>query len=251
MAARIAWLGRDDPEGAAALVIDSAPSPSAVHEALARAALARQQVIVLLDGQPAPYTLRQWQDACVWVVLRAGLSPEALQRTIEQVIAQHQPTSRQRLCSALEQTELLALRFQTLDQAEDVAEAVACVLPPMRLRKAAVLELLVNAVEHGNLDLSGAQKQELLKTGRWAHELQRRLTSLPWSRRWARARVERTASEWSLEIIDEGSGFEWPPAADPLHPPRLHGRGIALARGAFDELVWLGTGNHVIARVWR
>lgn len=53
-----------------------------------------------------------------------------------------------------------------------------------------------------------------------------------------------------FKIADKGGGFNPSLVADPLHPDSLgapNGRGILLARRAFDEVFYSGVGNTVKA----
>ena len=110
-------------------------------------------------------------------------------------------------------------------------------------------ELLVNAVEHGNLEISGAQKRDLLIAGTWREEVERRLADPAYAQRRVIVTFQRGARMIAFTIQDEGEGFDHeaflkgPPAG-----AGYRGRGITLARTlSFSSLTYMGSGSVVEA----
>lgn len=141
-------------------------------------------------------------------------------------------------------------RCRTLDQTRALACLVANACPRPQAAVTGLSELLLNAVEHGNLGISYEEKSELLGSGRWIEEVERRLALPEQMRRSVVLQLERTADSVRITIRDQGTGFE--PARyldfDPLRATDAHGRGIALARlMSFDALEYIGCGNEVVA----
>ncbi|MBX7057009.1 MAG: response regulator [Leptospirales bacterium] len=120
---------------------------------------------------------------------------------------------------------------------------------PARLRFG-LMELLTNAIEHGNLEISYQQKSSLLRSNELDDFLQARLEEAPYSQRYATLRFWREGPNKLFEIEDMGQGFDHRPyltlSADRAFD--LHGRGIALAREhSFAALDYQGAGNIVRA----
>ena len=113
-------------------------------------------------------------------------------------------------------------------------------------------ELLINAVEHGNLCISYAEKSQLLREDRWVEEVEARLKDSRYSDRIVHITLEKTATASIVTIADQGLGFDWQ-AYTVFSPERvfdLHGRGIAISKAAsFDHLEYLGSGSCVVATV--
>lgn len=111
-------------------------------------------------------------------------------------------------------------------------------------------ELLLNAIEHGNLAISYQEKSRLLIEGRLPAEISRRLDEPPWCKRSVDVAVEREGSSMRYRIVDQGEGFD-PSTYLDLDPGRAldpHGRGIAMARRiAFSHVEYQGKGNVVVA----
>lgn len=119
-------------------------------------------------------------------------------------------------------------------------------LPMIRM---ALLELITNAIEHGNMGISKSMKSALLQNGNdYLAFLEQRMSDPELSRRRVRVqtRIERAFCEWV--ITDEGEGFDWRALPREFTPDILfatHGRGVLLSRLQFDEMEYLGAGNIV------
>jgi CheY-like chemotaxis protein/anti-sigma regulatory factor (Ser/Thr protein kinase) len=113
-------------------------------------------------------------------------------------------------------------------------------------------ELLVNAIEHGNLEIGYDQKSRLLRDRNWQHEIEHRLALPEYVHRKAIVEVDRRAEGLVFTIRDQGSGFE-PEKYLEIDPERVfdaHGRGIAMARLlSFDDLRYEDGGRCAIATV--
>jgi hypothetical protein len=147
--------------------------------------------------------------------------------------------------------EVARFRFRTLEEAETLSVLLAAAMPAPERRTGGVLELLINAVEHGNLGVGFSEKRELLLSGRLHDELRRRLSETPWVQRSATVSLESNGRLVRLVVEDEGEGFDF--ASVLARQPDLtapHGRGIFLARAmSFDRLRYEGRGNRVVAEV--
>ena len=155
---------------------------------------------------------------------------------------------RREMKNALAQLTEARFSLRTPDEARRMASLLADACPDPQRRVAGFLELLVNAIEHGNLDIGFDTKSELLAEGTWLDEVERRL-KLPENRQ---KKVDihflRRESEIEVTISDHGAGFHHssftPNGSEGA--AALHGRGISVARRlSFDELTYLGNGNQV------
>lgn len=140
--------------------------------------------------------------------------------------------------------------FRSPKEARLLAEAIAGFGTNPNHLFLGVYELALNAVEHGNLALSYADKTRLLQAGRWHDTLEARLLDPVLGLRQAQLRLQRSPQVLIVTISDEGAGFDWRPYLD-LSAARVfdpNGRGIAMARKrSFDTLEYQGSGNTVIA----
>ncbi len=142
--------------------------------------------------------------------------------------------------------------FRTESEAVDMAATLSLVCPDPREQLIGLTELMVNAVEHGNLAITSEEKQILIKENRLAEEIERRLSSAEFGGRRAKIHYKRDEKHVVFRIQDEGAGFDWMNHSTDLEDRllQLSGRGIALANMiSFDGVLHRGRGNGIIAWV--
>jgi len=143
--------------------------------------------------------------------------------------------------------------FRTLAEARDLSLLLANAFPDPQRVVVGIAELLINAIEHGNLGLGYATKTALHASQLWEQEIERRLRDPATARRFAEVSLRRDRDSVRLRVADEGAGFDWRPylEVDPQRVGDVHGRGIAVARLlCFDRLEYFGCGNVVVATVF-
>lgn len=112
-------------------------------------------------------------------------------------------------------------------------------------------ELLLNAVEHGSLSITYADKQLAIAQNRYSELVRERLLEARLTPRSVTIQVHCDRSARSLEyrIADEGSGFDWRTVFGRAHKAcdaeDASGRGIFLARSFFPSLRYNDLGNIV------
>jgi CheY-like chemotaxis protein/anti-sigma regulatory factor (Ser/Thr protein kinase) len=143
-------------------------------------------------------------------------------------------------------------RFRTIEEASALATLLSQACPDPERVVVGLGELLINAVEHGNLGITYEEKSALLASQSWAEEVARRLAAPEHRDKRVEVSFERTADKIVLTITDRGPGFDWQRFLT-VAPERIfhaHGRGIAMANlMSFDRLEYVAPGNRVIATV--
>lgn len=143
-------------------------------------------------------------------------------------------------------------RYRTIDEANDLAVTLAQACPEPGKRVMGLAELLINAVEHGNLGITYDEKHDLLARRAWNEEVARRLAAPEHRHKEVSVAFRRHAARIEITITDQGAGFDWSRYLE-LDPARAfdnHGRGIALARRvSFDSVRYRGRGNEVVATI--
>jgi sigma-B regulation protein RsbU (phosphoserine phosphatase) len=143
-------------------------------------------------------------------------------------------------------------RLRSLSQATALATLLSQAFPDPERTSVGLGELLINAVEHGNLGITYAEKSAFKAGAEWEAEILRRL-DLPENRnKVVEVEFRRTAERVSVSIRDQGPGFDWTRYLT-ISPERVfdsHGRGIAMANlMSFDGLEYQAPGNRVTASV--
>lgn len=142
--------------------------------------------------------------------------------------------------------------FKTLDDCSDLAKLLSSLMPDDEKAVIGISELLINAVEHGNLGIAYENKTQLLETGKWEQEVKRRLDMPEYKDMEASIRYRKSEQGVEFHIKDCGKGFNWMNYIDynPVRALDSHGRGILMAKeSTFGELHYMGKGNEVIARI--
>lgn len=142
--------------------------------------------------------------------------------------------------------------FRTLDQARHLGTLLAYACPNPSATVVGLTELLVNAVEHGNLGITYEEKTRLSSIADWSREVDRRL-SLPENiAKHAQVSFCRFEDRIEICIRDQGPGFDFAQYLhiDPQRAFDTHGRGIAMAnRMSFTHLEYRGCGNEVVGTI--
>jgi len=113
-----------------------------------------------------------------------------------------------------------------------------------------LIEILSNAIEHGNLGIDFHEKREALRGSFFFDLALERSRKKPWCDRVVRITSQVLPEEGLVRyvIADEGDGFDWRTPPDPSDPENMtarHGRGLLMARHSFDTISFNEQGNVV------
>ncbi len=142
--------------------------------------------------------------------------------------------------------------FRTPEDARNLACRLARLCPDPERVVIAIYELLVNAIEHGNLGINYGEKKLLMVADTWETEIQERLNKEENRTKHASVSFEKMDHMITITIKDAGKGFSWQTYLSVI-PARMgepHGRGILAAIEAFDGKVeFKETGNVVTCTI--
>ncbi|MGC3973850.1 MAG: response regulator [Nitrospira sp.] len=132
-------------------------------------------------------------------------------------------------------------------------QQTALTLPEMqRLHlRTTLVELIVNAVEHGSLEILYQEKHEALNTDQFETLIAERRRHPRFARRRVvvQASYDKARRRLRYAITDEGKGFAWNSyVATPQQPCDSHhanGRGVFLAKAFFPDLTYNERGTEV------
>ena len=145
-----------------------------------------------------------------------------------------------------------SFQFKTVKDAVALAGLIARNYPHPQKVVTGIRELFLNAVEHGNLEITYDEKTALNGYFGLHEEVERRLALPEYKDREVSVNLVTTETEIILTICDEGKGFNCQDYLE-VSPCRImdnHGRGIAMANlMSFDSLTYEGCGNRVVAMV--
>ena len=142
--------------------------------------------------------------------------------------------------------------YRTLSEARVLTMLLAAACPEPNKVASGISELLINAIEHGNLAITYNEKSQLVKNQSWEEEIELRLTQNSYKDRFVSVGFERSKDHINIFIQDQGDGFEWQQYLEfcPERSLDAHGRGIAMARMmSFDSLEYNSKGNEVLITI--
>ncbi len=188
------------------------------------------------------YLTKPYEGGALRTVLRTALDGHAESRALADKVRAYNGTM-PLLCEG-------RFQFKTLADARQLAAVLASACPDSEIAAIGLTELLVNAVEHGNLAISYKEKSALMQDDRWEQEVERRSRLPENAHKVVEVHFERAGGTFRFVIKDTGPGFDVSRYLE-LAPDRaydLHGRGIAIARKmSFSKLEYRGAGNEVVA----
>ncbi|MEN8153742.1 MAG: SpoIIE family protein phosphatase [Acidobacteriota bacterium] len=114
--------------------------------------------------------------------------------------------------------------------------------------KTALQEIIINAVEHGNLEVSYKEKQSQYKSGNYYEYLKKRSELKEFKKRYVSVKTFSSVDYMKIIVEDMGRGFDHSKIADPFKPSNFlkeSGKGIMLAKKAFDDVQYNQKGNIV------
>jgi DNA-binding response OmpR family regulator len=211
---------------------------------LQSALVARDEVIEGIRAGAYYYLTKPYDTEMLISVVRTAATDSAAARELQKRV--------RRGLQVLQLLDEAHFSYRTIEEARGLAAVLANACPDAEATVIGLTELLVNAVEHGNLGITYDEKSTLLAEGSWAAEIERRLTLPENLRKRVDVRFHRADAELSFTICDCGNGFEWTRYLD-IDPRRAfdrHGRGILMARHvSFSSVEYRGCGNEVVATV--
>ncbi|MCK6390542.1 MAG: response regulator [Azonexus sp.] len=215
--------------------------------------------VIMQTAASAPEQVREGLEAGAYYYLTKPYEPEALISIVRAALSDQAARSQlssqaTRLAHSQRHLLLAEYAFSTLDDVTALVPLLAALCPEPDRVAPGLSDLMVNAIEHGNLGISYREKALLKWEGDWEGEIARRLALPQFVGRTAKIRFELEAQEIRFTISDEGEGFDWRKFLD-FDPERAfdpNGRGIAMARlTSFCSLEYQGRGNVVVAKVSR
>jgi DNA-binding response OmpR family regulator len=113
--------------------------------------------------------------------------------------------------------------------------------------KIGIEEMITNAIEHGNLGISFAEKSAALEEGRLGDLLAERIARPGNAQKRVYISSLLTMSSFRITVRDEGPGFDWRnlPELLPENLLAYNGRGIFLTKIYYDEVIYNAAGNEV------
>lgn len=210
--------------------------------------------VIMLTALDDPARIKEGIDAGAFYYLVKPFQRPLLNSILRAAVSDYHATRRLLECLRRRERPLALVdeatyRVRTLEDAQDLAATIASATPDPE-HAMLISELLTNAVEHGNLGISYEEKGKLVDQNGWEQEVARRLALPENSNKRVTVRIKKEKDTLSVEIGDEGKGFDYDRYLR-IDETRLfdnHGRGIAIAAAALN-FQYGGSGNKVLVNL--
>ncbi len=113
----------------------------------------------------------------------------------------------------------------------------------------ALYEAIFNALEHGNLEITFSEKEQLMESGGYEAYIEGRRKQLPYAERVVTIRYSVDESGLTVTVSDQGKGFDWRSFKKKIQSDEIplggNGRGIEIMFKVFDQVIYNDRGNQV------
>lgn len=113
--------------------------------------------------------------------------------------------------------------------------------------KTALGEILINAIEHGNLGITREEKAQAVAEDRYEDLLKEKMSDPRYAQRKVTLKVHMSGNELKYTVIDQGDGFDSRSIFESDSHLRMgSGLGLFIARNFFTSVIYQGKGNQVV-----
>jgi len=142
--------------------------------------------------------------------------------------------------------------IKTLEEAKSLSSVLSYATPNFKEVAIGLFELMINAIEHGNLGITYQEKTQMIQDNSLQNVIKSRLKQEEYADRFVKVRFERTLEHIHFIIEDCGQGFDYKEYLNFSKQRAMdnHGRGIMIAnRLSFDSLEYSRQGSTVTAGI--
>jgi len=208
------------------------------------AAASPQQMAEGIKAGVFYYLTKPYEDEMLLGIVRSAIADARSKAELrEEVASSH---------TALGLLQRAEFQFRKLEEAKNLSAFIANCFPDPQCAVLGLYELMLNAIEHGNLGISYDEKTSLVMEGKWHDEVLSRLELDEYKDLFATVVYEQIDGSIVVKIRDQGKGFDWEKYLEisPESAMDPHGRGIATSKMlSFDDLHYTGIGNEVVCTV--
>ncbi len=186
------------------------------------------------------YLIKPYKEETLLALVKAGIRERRQHEWFEQRVHRQK--------EALDTFVKGEFHIRTLDEAQNISFMLGSLFPRPALAVSGLYELMLNAIEHGNLAIGFEEKARLLGASSWEQEVANRMKLPQYAGRKVTVQFTHLPEQLEVVISDEGNGFDWRPflEIEPSRATQGNGRGIAKANLlSFEELAYIGNGNQV------
>lgn len=221
------------------------PQTAHIPVIMQTAAAEKEQVVEGIQAGVYYYLTKPYEEDVLLSILKAAINDHANYISLQDEVNNFK--------NKLDMVKESYFEISKPDEALYLANHLANFCPQPKDAVLGISEILLNAIEHGNLEISYNKKSDLIKMNKLEEEIAHLLTLPEYASRKAHVSYKRDDEKIVITIKDDGKGFDWEEylEIDPSRATHNHGRGIALSRmRSFDKLEYKGCGNEVECTIY-
>lgn len=213
---------------------------------------------VILAGETNnPSIIRQALNNGIFFFVAPSFNPETILQTIKSASSTKISNDFENLDSEPlqfpEPLDQACFNIKTPKEARKVARLLSSIAPNPKRASTGLLELILNAIEHGNLGIGFKEKTMLLDQESFQETVSQKLKSPEFKDKKVTIEFSKSDKKIIYKITDEGLGFE-PNDFFVFNSQRSlqkNGRGILIAKSySFDQLHYENSGRTAVATVF-
>lgn len=145
-----------------------------------------------------------------------------------------------------------AFIMKTREDAKSLSILLSTLFPDPQHVFPGLMAVMINAIEHGTLELGYEKKAELIQKGALGDEIQRLERLKKNKKKEVEVQFIHKDGRLSIRITDQGKGFDWKSYVDfkIKHENFVCGYGVLKALQSFDEVKYNTAGNQVMVSVF-
>jgi CheY-like chemotaxis protein len=169
--------------------------------------------VILQTSDTSPDKLLEGIRAGAYYYLTKPFSREELQAVVANALNQYRFTrlaqeALSNLKTSLYSVNEISLNFRSREDVHQTTALMPHISSLTMAQEMGLIELMLNAVEHGNLAITYDEKTQLINEGRLESEITDRLGQPEFSDKSATLHFRKSHGEYHFTITDEGKGFD-------------------------------------------
>ncbi len=204
--------------------------------------------IIIQSGKAGNDELQDALDAGILFYLTKPFSPEDMRSIIDSVAyTLHHEKCVSNLMKNEIDSSVEEFEVKTLEDMYDVISKIARNASNQCTAKHVLTELILNAIEHGNLNIGYTKKSEFIRQQIWENEILDLLNKPENANKKVCIKSIHTPDYLEVIISDQGEGFDWKKYKELKAESiiEVNGRGIYKAFKMLPTIEYTGNGNEV------
>lgn len=212
----------------------------------------RNQIpFILQTSANSPEEIQRGLDEGAFYYLLKPITPSTLLSVVQSALKDLH--NRQEFQNTVQNMQVMfplvktaTFNYQTIQEAKSLSSIIGAFTSDPAGISVGFFEIMINAIEHGNLGITYDEKTQLLNDSELHKEIERRLSLPEYAEKYVSVTLKRSDTELEVAVTDMGNGFKFEDFMEFSIERAMdnHGRGIMMANSlSFDQLLYSNGGR--------